>query len=200
MTGFEIISFVRGCIVGVVLTALLMLVTDKILTTFPGVRLGKKKGKKEDIVLSSLYSNMFWVYPEDVEDFLVWALRNHDAYGRFLTIEEWAERGEDGARKLCVSCYGNNEALVAAEIAAGYPFAMVDWYSGVEGDSDFRILRERVDSLPAEDKKHVALVAGSDGLFVYLCVDHGRQDILQTLDIEGLGAREDNIIQEGEMR
>lgn len=149
-------------------------------------------------VLDPLYSNMFWVYPEDVEDFLIWVLKNHATYGRFLSIDEYGSGRDDGSRKLCVRCYSNDLALVEAELAAGYPFAMVEHFSGEPDDEAFMKIKGNVDALSAEDRKHVAFVVGSDGGLVYLCVDHNRQDLLRTLRVGEICSRPGSTIQKGD--
>jgi hypothetical protein len=189
---YLVLAYVLGIVVALILDGTLF-------DFFKG--LGKKKTKtpaeeeKAKLEIDRRFQGTFYVYSEDVEDFLVWVIKNHAKYGRFLTIDEFS-RDDEGRRELLVSCFSNNEALVEAEKAASYPFAMVGSLS--DDSDDLAVLRRNIDLLPKEDKGHVALVKPHGRFSVYLCVDHERPDLLDKLDTDSIFRSDSETIQKGD--
>ena len=142
---------------------------------------------KPEVVLDPRYDRSFHVPEDRREQFLVWAIQNHDGAGKYLTIKRW----DDG--DLCVSCHTNDRALVEAYLAAGYRYPKVDEFPDLEGFQYLTETRQICGTLSEEDAKHVDLFEW--GSAVSLCIDPERQDLLGIFP--DFFRRDSEVIQEG---
>ena len=127
------------------------------------------------------------------EDFLIWMLKNHEQYGKWLEVE----LSPDG--DLFTYCFSNDEALSAAREIAGYKYPIVLAYpvDAREGELLVDKTKRIFDGLREDEKPSVDIVrrkfATMDWEFV--CVD----PMFAELADKFVTIQRSEILQEGAM-